>query len=278
LTLTLRQFIGWECPGADRRDEEDQVDYPISTVARLTGTTSRALRHYGDIGLLPPSRVGTNGYRYYDSAALVRLQRILLLRNLGLSLPAIAEVVDDTRAEAPASVLRAHLEFLRGEQERLDRQITAVLTTVEALERGEEPMPEDMFDGFDHTRYRDEVEERWGREAYAEGDAWWRGKSQEEKDAFGREVADLNAAWTDAASRGIAPTSEEAVALAGRHVAWLTGIPGTPRNEDGSPHSEYVRGLGEMYVGDPRFAANYGGRQGAELVRAALAGWLDRQG
>ncbi|WP_104181489.1 MerR family transcriptional regulator [Arthrobacter sp. B0490] len=254
------------------------MDYPISAVARLAGTTSRTLRHYGDIGLLPPSRVGTNGYRYYDPDALVRLQRILLLRSLGMPLPAIGEVLDDPRAEAPASALRVHLDFLRGEQQRLDRQITAVLTTVEALERGEEPMPKDMFDGFDHTRYREEVEERWGHQAYADGDAWWRSRTQEEKDAFGEEVADLNARWTDAASRNIAPTSEEALGLAGRHVAWLAGIPGTPRNRDGSPSAEYLRGLGEMYVGDPRFAANYGGPDGAELVRSALGEWLTRHG
>jgi len=30
-----------------------------------------------------------------------------------------------------------------------------------------EIMAEKMFDGFDHTRYKDEVEERWGQDAYA---------------------------------------------------------------------------------------------------------------
>ena len=253
------------------------MDYPISTVARLAGTTTRTLRHYGDVGLLAPSRVGANGYRYYDAEALVRLQRILLLRSLGLPLPAIGEVIDAGRTDAPASTLRVHLQYLRGEQERLGRQITAVLTTVEALERGEEPMPEDMFNGFDHTQYREEVEERWGRDAYAEGDSWWRSKTDAEKDAFTREVAELNAGWTDAATRGIAPTGEEAQALAARHVAWLSGVPGVPRDDDGSLSAEYIGGLGEMYVGDPRFAANYGGQDGAELVRAALDEWLLRR-
>ena len=55
------------------------MDWSISDVARHAGTTSRTLRHYGDVGLLQPSRVGVNGYRYYDEGALVRLQRILLL-------------------------------------------------------------------------------------------------------------------------------------------------------------------------------------------------------
>ena len=49
------------------------MEASIQEVARLAGTTSRTLRHYGDIGLLAPSRVGANGYRWYDDDALVRL-------------------------------------------------------------------------------------------------------------------------------------------------------------------------------------------------------------
>ena len=69
-------------------------DWSIQEIARLAGTTSRTLRHYDDIGLLAPSRVAHNGYRHYDQTALVRLQRILLLRELGLGLPRIGEVLD----------------------------------------------------------------------------------------------------------------------------------------------------------------------------------------
>ena len=69
------------------------MERSIQQVAKLAGTTSRTLRHYDDIGLLPPSRIGHNGYRYYDEATLIRLQRVLLLRELGLGLPQIAEVI-----------------------------------------------------------------------------------------------------------------------------------------------------------------------------------------
>lgn len=41
------------------------------------------MRHYDAIGLLPPTSIAANGYRCYDEAALVRLQRILLLKELG---------------------------------------------------------------------------------------------------------------------------------------------------------------------------------------------------
>ena len=94
-----------------------RMDWSIQEVARLAGTTSRTLRHYDDIGLLEPARIGSNGYRYYDRAALVRLQRILLLRELGLGLPAIAEVLDGQRDESRA--LARHLDWLRQEQDRL---------------------------------------------------------------------------------------------------------------------------------------------------------------
>src|SRR5690349_11920580 len=140
-----------------------QDDWSIQEIAKIAGTTSRALRHYGDVGLLPASRTGSNGYRYYDHEALVRLQRILLLRDLGLGLPQIGEVLarDTTQEDA----LTGHLAWLRQEQERLERQIMSVQMTIEALRGGERLMAEDMFEGFDLTEYKDEVEQRWGRQA-----------------------------------------------------------------------------------------------------------------
>ncbi|TPW65908.1 MerR family transcriptional regulator, partial [Schumannella sp. 10F1B-5-1] len=73
--------------------------------------TSRTLRHYDDVGLVRPSGVGAGGIRIYDAAALVRLQRVLLLRELGLGLPAIAEVLDGQTDDVHA--LLAHREWLR---------------------------------------------------------------------------------------------------------------------------------------------------------------------
>lgn len=248
-------------------------EWSIQEVARLAGTTSRTLRHYDAIGLLEPARIGTGGYRYYDSAALVRLQRILLLRELGLGLPQIADVL-----ERPASVdgaLVQHLAWLREEQQRLDRQIASVEATLHAHEKGEEPMAEQMFDGFDHTAHKDEVIERWGEQAYADSDRWWQSLDGLEKADWKTQTAALGAAWTDAAARAIAPEGDEAQALAARHVAWLRGIPGTPAATPGGDVAGYVRGLGELYVADPRFAANYGGQAGAEFVRAALAAYAD---
>lgn len=253
------------------------MDWSIQEIARLAGTTSRTLRHYDDIGLLAPSRIAANGYRHYDQGALLRLQRILLLRELGLGLPQIAEVLDPSTGSgtgAAAGALETHLAWLRHEQERMQRQIASVESTITALKKGEALMAENMFDGFDHTQYRDEVESRWGKKAYADSDRWWRSMSQDERGAWQQRVTDLGSDWTAAAERGIDPASDEAQDLARRHVEWLTGIPGTPAYRPDGDVKGYVLGLGEMYVADPRFAANYatskGGTTGAEFVRDAL--------
>ncbi len=240
------------------------MEHSIQEVARMTGVTSRTLRHYADLGLVRPARTGAGGIRYYDADALVRLQRVLLLRELGLGLPAIGEVLEGQTDDIHA--LLAHREWLQQEQTRLARQIASVESTIEALEGGEEPMAENMFDGFDHTQYKDEVEERWGRDAYAKSDAWWRGMSDSEKMDWQARVTQLSADWVAAAQSGVAADSDAAQQLARRHVEWLGGIPGTP-----GASKEYVLGLGEMYVADPRFGANYGGVEGATFVRDALA-------
>ena len=255
------------------------MEWSIQEIARIAGTTSRTLRHYDDIGLLKPSRTGSNGYRYYGQPALVHLQRIMLLRELGLGLPVIAQVLD--READAAEALAGHLGWLEQEQDRLARQIASVRRTIEAVKGGEQLMAEEILDGFDHTQYKDEVEERWGKDAYAKGDAWWRAIPPAEKLAWKQRAQDLGRDWITAAESGIEPDSTEAQELAKRHVEWLRGIPGTLAaaspaggggevSERGGGIGAYVTGLGDMYVADPRFGANYGGDHGARFVRDSL--------
>lgn len=244
------------------------MEWSIQEIARKAGTTSRTLRHYGELGLLEPSRIGANGYRYYDEAALVRLQRILLLRELGLSLPAIAEVLEGQRDTSAA--LRTHLALLQQERERIGRQIEAVRTTLHKTERGERLMAEEVFDGFDHTRYEAEVTERWGRDAYERGDRWWRSLGEAEKKEFMETQAAIARDFGAAAAAGLAADSEEVQALALRQYEWLSVTT--------APTKEYLIGLGQMYVDDPRFTKNYDqhGEGTAVLVRDALTVWAER--
>lgn len=275
--------------------EPSPPEWSIQEIAKLTGTTSRTLRHYDHVGLLRPTRIAANGYRHYGEVALVRLQRILLLRELGLGLAEIAETLEQTRRRpnetagaavrpraAPGeartiTALQDHLDRLHGEQRRLARQMASVEHTIHTLRDGGRLMAEKMFDGFDHTEHKAEVEQRWGAEAYAKSDAWWRGMSGTERVEWRAALARLNAEWADAASRSLDPGGTEAQALAHRQFEWLREVPGTPHGPDGGPSREYFTGLAELYPSDERFAANYGGIAGATFVRDAMRAYAERE-
>jgi DNA-binding transcriptional MerR regulator len=242
------------------------VEWSIQEIARLAGTTSRALRHYGEVGLLPATRIGSNGYRYYDESAVTRLQRILLLRGLGLGIPAIAEVLDGQQDDRLA--LATHLALLEQEKTRIDRQIASVELTIRKLEGGEQLMAEEMLDGFDHTKYKDEVETRWGEDAYATSDSWWRSKSEEERRAYQAQHDQIAADYAAAREAGDAAASVTAQRIVARHVDWLNLA---AEVTGGRITAERLRYYGDMYVSDPRFAKNYGGPDGAEFVRDAFA-------
>lgn len=244
----------------------EPASFPIAQVAKSAGISSRTLRHYDEIGLLKPDHVAANGYRFYTGAQLVRLQRILLLKQMGLKLETIAEVLAEQLDELAA--LTAHKEQLHQQRTALDRQITALEHSISGLTTGEEMEPDKSFAGF-NEQYKQEVIERWGAEAYKKSDSWWRAQSEESRSVFMDQVKQLNAEWIQAGESGAGAESAEAQNLAASHVKWLRSIPGTPMDSaDPADHKAYVVGLGEMYVADERFAKNYGGY--AQLVSDAL--------
>lgn len=243
-----------------------QTEWSMHEITRVTGTTSRTLRHYDHIGLLPPSRLGSNGYRFYDTDTLVRLQRILLLRELGLGLKEIAEVVDGQQPEAEA--LQAHLDLMQLERNQLDRRIAAVNTTLTKRAEGKTLMATEMFDGFDHTQYEEEVTQRWGREAYQSGDRWWRSLSAEERKGFQAEQAQIQEDYAEAYRAQLDPGAEQVRAITARLHQWL-------RAPMGSVSQGYFLGLADLYVADDRFAANYGGTEGATYVRDAMRAYAE---
>lgn len=244
------------------------MEWSIHDIARAAGTSSRALRHYDQLGLLPPDRIGRNGYRYYRQESMIRLQRILLLRELGLSLSTIADVLDGQ--QEPQHALTTHLKLLRVEWDRLDRQIKSVGTTLRKLKRGQPLMPAEVFDGFDHCQYKGEVIATYGHDAWAKSDAWWKSLTGMEKTAFERSGHQIAIDFGHAAAAGTLADSDDVQALTARQLVWLSATT--------NPTKDYFIGLGEMYFTDPRFTAYYDnhGPGTAVLVRDAMKIYAER--
>ncbi|MFD6953252.1 MerR family transcriptional regulator [Nocardiopsis sp. TSRI0078] len=164
------------------------MSWPMAQVCRMSGVTSRTLRHYHRIGLLEPAWTGPGGIRHYGHEQLLRLQRILLMRELGMGLADIARVLDEHRGQAEA--LREHLRGLLAERDRIDTLAATVRRTVDALEEGDAMeaanRPEELFAGFDTSFYtehaRTEWPNEWGQAMRAtEGlteDDWARGRAE----------------------------------------------------------------------------------------------------
>ncbi|MFD5821493.1 MerR family transcriptional regulator [Nesterenkonia xinjiangensis] len=243
-------------------------EWSIQELSRRAGVSSRTLRHYDAIGLLVPTRTGSDGRRHYDAEAVARLQQILVLRDLGMALPEIRDTVAQPGTEVHR--LERLVERLEAEQERLGAQIRAVRHTLEARSDGRSPRMEAMMDGF-NAQYKDEVIERWGEASHRRSDEWWKSKTYQEQVELTREAEDLITRWTQAAADDGDPRGERGQALAAEQVAWLRQMPGTPmESQDPADRRRYLECLAHMYVDDERFAATYGGRESAVFVRDAL--------
>lgn len=242
----------------------------IQEVAKLAGTTSRTLRYYDAQGLLAPTEVGSNGYRYYDQAALIRLQRILALRQMGMGLAQIRDVLAGQTDDLTA--LREHAQWLAEQQTQLTRQLATVNRTIRALEEGENLMPEDILDGFNHEQYQLEVEQRWGRDAYATSDTWWRGLDDDSRRDFTNEGSQLATDWQAAFATGAASDSPSVQGIAARQYRWIVTAWGGVE-----PSRDQLIGLADMYVADDRFTANFGGTDAAAYVRAALVAFAMKE-
>ncbi|OPJ57942.1 MerR family transcriptional regulator [Clostridium oryzae] len=77
-----------------RCERKEEVSlYKIGLFSQMNQVTIKTLRHYDDIGILKPAHIDEqNGYRYYTSAQLPVLHRILALRQMGFSLEEIKKV------------------------------------------------------------------------------------------------------------------------------------------------------------------------------------------
>lgn len=90
--------------------------FKIGDFSRIARVSCRLLRYYDEIGLLKPGGIERDTrYRYYSASQLPRLNRILVLKELGLSLEEIARVLDSNLS---AAELRGMLMVRRSDAQR----------------------------------------------------------------------------------------------------------------------------------------------------------------
>jgi DNA-binding transcriptional MerR regulator len=223
--------------------------FQVKDVARLADVSVRTLHHYDAIGLLVPQIRTDAGYRLYSDADLLRLQQILIGRELGLSLEEIGRSLDVPGFDRRSALIdqRERLRARVQQTEAMIRAIEAALATLDDSQGDKAMNLEDLFQGFDPSRYDDEARRRWGAtDAYVESAKRtarytpddWRTITAEQAAIFDDAYGALKA--------GKAPSDAAAMDLAERHRLsidrWFYPC-----------SHETHRGLASMYESDDRF-------------------------
>lgn len=239
----------------------------VHEVSRITGVSVRTLHHYDAIGLLRPSRLTAAGYRLYDDDALIKLQSILLFRELQFPLKDIRTILehpDFDRREA----LEQQIKLLTAQREHIDSLIDLARTT---LEKGESYMDFKPFDQSKSEEYAAEAKARWGSTvAYKAAEKKRGSQSNDEQSASDHALMAVFAEFGKLC--GGDPASADAQALAGKLQDTITAhyYPCT---------EEILAGLGAMYTADERFRENIdrvGGTGTAEFASQAIKSYCER--
>jgi MerR family transcriptional regulator, thiopeptide resistance regulator len=133
--------------------------WKVGQLARLTGLTVRALHHYDQLGLLRPSARTPSGHRLYDERDVRRLYQIVALRELGLPL----EMIGDLLTGEPDLA-----ELLRDQLAHVDRQLAGLqalrvrlATTVARVQLTGSPSSTDLLGLMEEVMAMDEIMQRY---------------------------------------------------------------------------------------------------------------------
>jgi len=225
----------------------------VKQIARASGTSVRALHHYDHIGLLKPE-IGANGYRYYGQAELLRLQQILFYRELGLTLAAIARILDD-----PAYDTRTALTDLRRrvteDIAHRHRLADTIDRTLAAIAAGREVSAQGLFDGVSAERqaaWEAEIVALYGSAAHDAIDASRTAQAALSPSGlldFRAEIDAIHAAFVARIVAGDRPDAPEVQTLAGRHHWWVC--------RSWRPDADAYAALGHLYRDHAEFRAMY---------------------
>lgn len=237
------------------------AEYTVRKVAGMAGISVRTLHHYDAIGLLKPSARTDANYRLYGEGDLLRLQQILLYREVDIPLAEIKELLGAPGFDL-VEALEGHRARLRSRERRLRCVLRTIDRTIDRLTKENEMLSdEDLYEGLSKEqveRYNKEVEEKYDPERVAETNRRLRKLSKAEWEALKAEGGEATVALADLMDRD--PADPEVQAIVARHHQWI---------ERFFPASaEVYRGLGQQYAGHPEFRAFY------DKVRPNLADFM----
>lgn len=223
--------------------------FTVKQLSKLAGVTPRTLHHYDAIGLLRPSRVGDNGYRYYGEESLLRLQQILLYRELDLPLDDIKKIMGRRDFDV-LTALENHKLELGKRIERMTQLIQTVDNTINHLKGNYDMSDKQLFAGFseeEQEQYAAEAEQMYDPETVRASNKKWKAYSAEQKQRIFDEGHQVYVDMIAAMPKGAASAEVQAIVARWRkHMDYFW-----------TPNLDQLLGLAELYNNSPEFKANF---------------------
>ena len=224
--------------------------FSVNQLAKLADVSVRTLHHYDKIGLLKPSLRSESNYRYYGEPELLRLQQILLYRELDLPLASIRDILDEEGFDL-AKALKEHQRELKKRKERISRLLLTVEKTIIHLKTKNKHMNyKELYEGFSKEQaeaMHTEASERWGKDTIDKSHERLMALDKKDWEALKQKGEDLNRALLTLMH--LKPADTKVQQLIQEHYD-MTG-----QHFDVTP--EIYSKLGKMYVDDERFKAYY---------------------
>jgi DNA-binding transcriptional MerR regulator len=245
--------------------------YTVKQLSTLAGVTPRTLHYYDQIGLLKPTRVAENGYRYYGDESLLRLQQILFYRELDLPLDEIKKIMGRQDFDV-LGALHSHRDALKKQVARLNRLLQTVDNTINHLKGNQTMSEKSLFEGFseqEQERYAAEAEQLYDPETVRESNRKWKGYSAAKKQAIMEEGNQVYLDMIAVMPKGAAsPEAQSIVERWRKHMDyfWTADL-------------DQLNALATGYVEDPRFKANFDKMhpQLAEFMRDAVKIYVENR-
>src|SRR5450432_3007347 len=225
--------------------------YTVKQLSDLAAVSVRTLHYYDEIDLLKPTKIGANGYRYYNDETLLRLQQILFYREIGLELLQIKDILDSPGFDL-VTALRSHRTVLQEKINRQQQLISTIDTTIMHLVGEMKMSKKRLFQGFSEEKqkqYEREVRLQYDPAIVNESIKRMNSYTKAEQAAIGELGNQIYGDMADALEAGKSPQSSEVKAILERwhnHLSYFY-----------EPTLDMLRGLGELYNTHPDFIANF---------------------
>jgi len=233
----------------------------VKKVSELSGVSIRTLHYYDEIGLLKPTGISKNGYRYYDENSLERLKQILLFRTLEFTLKEIKTILECTDSERQ-KILENQIELLTQKKEHLENALN-LARWIKVV--GVKAVNFSAFDAAKMDEYSKKAKETWSStNEYKEFQQKSKNRTKQEDEKLAEEFMKIFAQF--GALKDNLPESE----IVQEQVRKLQNYI-TENFYTCSP--QILKSLGKMYVGRGEFTENIdsvGGVGTADFVSKAI--------